>query len=214
MCRCGQVHAAAVSGSIHSFCTAVTFGPKNDAYLGSVVTGRLQPKFVWEPSVVADGEIGYELQYSSDIEFTADVVKIQTSQLSYQPDKALDVSAIPPVGRRYFWRVRACVGDSCSTYSRAWWVNLGRSVKDFNGDGYDDVIVGSHTSLNENGSPGRAFVYLGGSGNAFNAIADATLADQASESWFGYSVGSAGDFNGDGFCRSHSRRTQERLDGN
>src|SRR6185295_1973189 len=52
---------------------------------------------------------------------------------------------------------------------------LGRSVAsagDVNGDGYADVIVGSHTFDNGQTDEGRAFVYMGGeadgSGSAYS----------------------------------------------
>ncbi len=69
---------------------------------------------------------------------------------------------------------------------------LGTSVSgagDFNGDGYDDVIVGA---------PGidRAYVYYGGA--PANATADVTLSSASPDS-FGCSVSGAGDMNGDGF---------------
>jgi FG-GAP-like repeat/FG-GAP repeat len=174
--------------------------PQNDAYEGSVVLGRLQPRFAWEPSTVEAGEVRYELQYSADATFAQGVTTVATEQRSIRPDAALAVSTRPPVGRRYYWRVRACAGETCSEYSRPWWVNLGRSMKDFNGDGYDDVIVGSHTSIDEVDHPGRVYVYFGALGPSFNSVVRATLRDFATESWFGSSVAAAGDFNGDGYA--------------
>ncbi len=174
--------------------------PQNDAYEGSVVAGKLTPRFVWEASTVEVGEVRYELQYSADPTFNTGVRSAQTIQTNYQPELPLAVSSVPPVGRRYFWRVRACAAALCSEYSRSWWVNVGRSLKDFNGDGYADVIVSSHISSDEVGLPGRAYVYMGGPGNTFDGQSDAVLTDAAVESWFGYSVASAGDFNGDGYA--------------
>ena len=68
-----------------------------------------------------------------------------------------------------------------------------------NGDGYGDVIVGADSWDAEATNEGRAYVYLGsttGLGAAAAWTADPT--DQAS-AYFGNSVASAGDVNGDGF---------------
>jgi FG-GAP repeat/FG-GAP-like repeat len=174
--------------------------PQNGAYEGSVATGKLQPRFVWEPSAVEAGEVRYELQYATDRNFTAGLVEVDTAEVSHRPMAPLAVSTTPPVGRRYFWRVRACAGEKCSEYSRPWWVNLGRSTKDFNGDGYDDVLVGAHAPVPIDGLTGKAFVYYGGPGATFNSVADGVLFSTDPLGWVGYSVSPAGDFNGDGFA--------------
>ncbi|MCP5020037.1 MAG: hypothetical protein GY938_32835, partial [Ketobacter sp.] len=64
------------------------------------------------------------------------------------------------------------------------------SAGDFNGDGKDDVIVGAL---------GSAFIFFGPivSGTTINN-ADVILNGQSRGNWFGWSVASAGDFNGDG----------------
>ncbi len=173
--------------------------PQNDAYEGSTVLGRLQPKFVWEPSTVESGELRYEVQYSPNATFIGDVVTESAADTNFRPDVPLLVSTTPPVGRRYYWRVRACVSDSCSNYSKAWWVNLGRSLRDFNGDGYDDLVVGAHAPPASGHELGKAFVYFGGPGTTLDASPDGVLADGAPGSRAGISVSSAGDFNGDGF---------------
>ena len=65
---------------------------------------------------------------------------------------------------------------------------------DVNGDGYSDVIVGAYRYDNE----GRAFVYHG-SATALSATADWTAESDQASAWFGFSVGTAGDVNGDGY---------------
>ncbi len=67
------------------------------------------------------------------------------------------------------------------------------SAGDVNGDGYSDVIVGSHFE----GGNGLAYIFFGGS--SMNSIADIVLSVDANSNNFGYSVSSAGDVNGDGF---------------
>ncbi len=68
---------------------------------------------------------------------------------------------------------------------------------DVNGDGYDDVIVGAGNAAHGSSQDG-AFVYHGSAGGLATA-ADWTAESNQAEAHFGYSVGTAGDFNGDGY---------------
>ncbi len=68
------------------------------------------------------------------------------------------------------------------------------SAGDVNGDGYEDVIVGAYGYST---NTGRAYVYYGGPGG--DTVADLTLTGEATLNYFGASVSSAGDVNGDGY---------------
>jgi hypothetical protein len=75
--------------------------------------------------------------------------------------------------------------------------NFGNSVSsagDVNGDGYSDVILGAK---GYNTTTGRAYIYLGGS--LMNNSADLTMTGETTGNYFGESVSSAGDVNGDGY---------------
>jgi hypothetical protein len=63
---------------------------------------------------------------------------------------------------------------------------------DVNSDGYDDVIVGAY---GYSSSAGRAYVFFGGS--SMNNTVDVTMAGEAIDNYFGYSVSGAGDVNSD-----------------
>ena len=79
--------------------------------------------------------------------------------------------------------------------------SFGRSVGtagDVNGDGYSDVIVGAWGYDNGESNEGRAFVYHGSASGLSTTAAWTAESDQAS-AYFGYSVGTAGDVNGDGY---------------
>jgi len=73
---------------------------------------------------------------------------------------------------------------------------LGRSVStagDVNGDSYSDVIIGA---FGYNSITGRAYIFYGGS--SMDNIADVTMTGETTDNYFGFSVSSAGDVNGDG----------------
>src|SRR5262249_7644779 len=70
-------------------------------------------------------------------------------------------------------------------------------VGDVNGDGFDDLLVGAfrYPAI---GSVGRAYLFFGGP--AMDAVPDLIIDPPPGGSgWFGVSVASAGDFNGDGY---------------
>lgn len=178
--------------------------PMNDTYVGSVHTGAgLAPRLVWEASTASTSQaLRYELQYGTDREFGGDTVTVETSELSYQVPGELAVATTPPVGARYYWRVRACVRDTCSEYSRAWWINLGRVIRDYNGDGYSDVAVGAPGNDGVIMDGGRVLVYFGGPGRTLDGTPDVYLGtfyttDPLNQ--LGGAVTYAGDVNGDGF---------------
>ncbi len=68
------------------------------------------------------------------------------------------------------------------------------SAGDVNGDGYDDVLVGSHNYLNRGG----AFIYHGSAGG-LTGTAGCVLTGSHIDCQFGICVSSAGDVNNDGF---------------
>jgi hypothetical protein len=81
----------------------------------------------------------------------------------------------------------ACVGMSVST------------AGDANGDGYADVIVGGPTYYGGKMEEGAAWLYLG-SGDGLEEDAVNTDEGNQAYAWFGASVATAGDVNGDGYA--------------
>jgi hypothetical protein len=70
---------------------------------------------------------------------------------------------------------------------------------DVNGDSYIDVVVGAYLYDNGQSNEGRAFVYSGSAGG-LSATPDWTAESDQANASFGYSVGTAGDVNGDGYA--------------
>jgi hypothetical protein len=73
------------------------------------------------------------------------------------------------------------------------------SAGDVNGDGYADVIVGAYYNDDAANNAGKTYVWHG-SASGLSATPDWSDQGEAAGDWFGYSVASAGDVNGDGYA--------------
>jgi len=85
-----------------------------------------------------------------------------------------------------------------SNLTSAYFGNAVASAGDVNGDGYDDVIVGASGYTHGQDKEGRAYVYYGSAGGLSRAPNWRAESNQAT-AYFGNSVASAGDVNGDGY---------------
>lgn len=169
--------------------------PMQDAHIGSIaLPSSLRPGFSWSPSVPAgDLPLLYELDYSTDPTF-ADKTTVQTSALSHRPDMPLATAMLPPVGARYYWRVRACQGSECSDYSPPRWFHLGRRPGDLNGDGYSDLAIGAPGA-----GAGAVHLVMGAPDAPLALTASTVLGGFTAMDDFGGSVAALGDVNGDSY---------------
>jgi len=173
------------------------YTPLNDAYVGSVhapLSRRV--RFTWNPGgVPLGGPLTYDLQYSTDPGFAANVTTVPgLTGTTFQVSADLPVSTLPPVGQRYYWRVRSCTAVLCSAYSPYYSVNVGRSDSDLDGDGYSELVVAAPKSDIGGIDTGKVYVYRGSpTGLSLAASIVGAPREEVATSL------ATGDFNGDGF---------------
>lgn len=202
-------------GAADEGCPATPVGrfPWNGYSTGSVwATGAgptvkpRRPTFRWEAVM---GATSYDLQVDDTCTtpgfaacaFPSPELAATPTGTVYTAAVDLSVSTAVPVGRRYYWRVRACNMVGCSGWTPVRYLDVGRQSNDFNGDGYADFIIGASDQSNGTTDIGKAFVYHGSS-TGVAATPTLTLANPltAPNGEFGAAVASAGDVNGDGFA--------------
>jgi hypothetical protein len=168
--------------------------PWNGEATGSVHRDpALRPRFLWG-AVAAAAFYRIEIDDSCSVPgfasctFPSPEVQTRVDETSFRPATALPVATMAPVGRRYFWRVRACNVAGCSAWSPVRYVDVGRQRKDFNGDGYADALFAAHASLR---------VVLGGSN--IGSTPDFAVEHPPATGFDFVGLAAVGDVNGDGF---------------
>ena len=181
-------------------------GPSLGQATGSVhATASLRPRFAWHPT---PGATRYEVQIDDSCAIAAfrgclfpspEVTAAEVVGVDFVPSADLPVAMVRPVGRRYYWRVRACNDHGCGDYSDVWYLDVGRQRDDVNGDGYGDVVVGISSGALEAATVGRAYLVFGQAG--LGAPVAVTLPDPRDvvDGRFGSAVAMVGDLNADGY---------------
>lgn len=123
---------------------------------------------------------------------------------SFEPSVQMAVETTAPVGRRYYFRIRAVdAAGNEGPWQMEHYVDVGRYHNDFNGDGYSDLIVGA---IDFNSNRGRTYLYYGnesadiGQEDLVGNGADVVIDGETINGYFGEVVTSAGDVNNDGFA--------------
>ncbi len=173
---------------------------------GSVhATASLRPRFAW---YATPGAVRYELQVDDSCAVAAfrgclfpspELDVAQISENSYMPSTDLSVAMTRPVGRRYYWRVRACNEHGCGGYSEVWYLDVGRLRDDVNGDGYGDVVVGIASGATEVAAVGRAYIVFGQGGSDTPITVALTDPRAVTDGRYGAAVAMVGDLNSDGY---------------
>ncbi len=157
---------------------------------GAFVTAR-RPAFSWGP---APGATGYRVELSTTRAFATVASSITVmGATTATPETDLAVG-------RLWWRVVPREGGTEGSPSAAWPVVVGRAVSDLNADGRSDLVIGAkgHDSVSPNA--GRVYVFPGGPDLTRDTRPSLTLDGEAENDFFGQSVSSRGDLNGDGVC--------------
>lgn len=155
-----------------------------------------------EPTNTANAQFGYSVSTAGDVngDGLSDVIVGSPGDLGSQ------------IGRAYVYNGTNSVNGITSATPSAYLVSsasgqqegaqFGYSVStagDVNGDGFSDVIVGAPTFDTSYTDVGRAFVFIG-SVDDLQTSAGLTLSSASQEgSKFGFSIGSGGDFDSDGY---------------
>jgi hypothetical protein len=162
----------------------------------STVTSR-RPALRW---VLAAGTDGARVELCLDRACTNVIETLDVTGSSATPDADLPVGVV-------FWRVRARVGNKLGSDASATWQLVVRarsapldrwwgSVLDVDGDGYADIAIGSPRA---NDNDGRVQLFPGSASGA-PSTATAELTNPDGQGFFGASVASAGDVDGDGYA--------------
>ncbi len=125
----------------------------------------------------------------------------------YNNDEATDAGKVYVVlGGQNIWGPNAELEDADGSFLGEDWYNYaGWSVAiagDANGDGYDDILVGSYGNDDADYDAGQAYLVLGGATWASDVSLANADASFLGESWYdyaGWDVAGAGDVDGDGF---------------
>ena len=136
----------------------------------------------------------------AECEFASPEIDEVVDSPTFTPAEDLSVSTTAPVGRRYYWRVRACDGELCSEWSAVRYVDVARQTKDFDGDGFSDLVLTAYVQDEPEVNEGAAYVYYGSADGVSDTPGRAldNPADQES-GLFGTSAAAPGDLDGDGF---------------
>ncbi|MBI5488433.1 MAG: FG-GAP repeat protein [Deltaproteobacteria bacterium] len=170
-----------------------------------------RPLFRWAPPAGAGIGTTYDVQLDdscetpgfADCDFPSpEADATEVTDPSWRPGADLPVEEAPPVGRRYYWRVRSCCEGACSGWSDVRYVDVARVTRDFNGDGFSDLAVSAIFGVEPGDQDlGRVAVYDGSPAGPPLVPARILASPEGIgvHPRFGQELDFAGDLNADGF---------------
>jgi hypothetical protein len=165
--------------------------------------GDLQPVLSGDGQAVdwvtPDGE--RILRYDNPLAYDADD-RILPTQVQLDEEKATVQLVIETIGAAYPITINTLITNpdwmAEGNQSQAQFGYSVGTAGDVNNDGYDDVIIGAPYYDNGQADEGQAFVYHG-SATGLSTMPDWTADSDRPDAEFGFSVGTAGDVNDDGY---------------
>lgn len=176
-------------------------------------SSSLRPRFIWEP---VEGARSYTFQadrgcsiddyercdFPETPDLSVDGVMVDDFVLTEPLEAPLILSDDQPVGARYYWRVKACRGAECSSWSEIRYLDVGRLTNDYDGDGYSDPLVGASHQSNPEPEEGVVYAYSGApratlEDSGFDVVR-LESPDAEEHSDHGLAVSGVGDLDGDG----------------
>ncbi len=172
--------------------------PRPIAPPSTATAASRQPTFHW---ALAAGTDGARVEICADRACRTVITTFEVSGASGAPSSDLPPGVV-------FWRLFARIGVAVgATPSPTWQLLIGQrsapvdtssgTTLDVNGDGYADLAVGAMIASS---NTGRAYVYLGSASGLSTTPAAILTGPDGPDGFFGYSVASAGDVNGDGYA--------------
>ncbi|HUQ03804.1 MAG TPA: FG-GAP-like repeat-containing protein [Kofleriaceae bacterium] len=180
--------------------------PRMGATTGSVhAAASLRPKLAWR---TVPGATRYELAVDDSCQIASfktclfpspEIMEANLTATTFTPTASLGVAMSAPVGRRYYWRTRACNEDGCSEWSEVWYLDVGRLADDVNGDGYGDLISAIQAEMGDTTDIGAAYIAFGRA--TAGTVTTTRLSDPSNQvdARFGSAVAMVGDVNADGY---------------
>lgn len=176
--------------------------PMNGAQTGR--TG-LRPRLRWRPETSCGSATRYQLQvddscttpdFASCAFASPEAALTEIADTFAQPATNLPVATSAPVGRRYHWRVRACVASRCGPWSAVRYLEVGRAASDVDGDGFSDAIV---SASNQDSATGVVYVFRGGAAGLETTATRIASPESTTGGYFGADL-DVTDLDADGFA--------------
>ena len=201
----GAIDAGAIdAGTVP--CTP-TAAPALLAPMNGAQTGRqgLRPRLRWRPESSCGTATRYQVQVDDSCttpDFAAcafaspETALTEIADTFAQPATNLAVATSAPVGRRYYWRVRACAAAGCGPWSAVRYLEVGRATSDIDGDGFADAII---AASNQNAATGVVYVFRGGAAGLATTSTTIASPESTTGGYFGADL-DVTDLDADGFA--------------